>query len=364
MYNWDPKLNSTGGMWAWTRSGSVWSQRGLKFFRAEGDESADRFQGWSVAVSKDGSTIANGGNNLAFVWGLGPPTASPTARPTIAPTSPTPFPTQSPTAPTTSPSNKPSVAPTTAHPTYPTNQPTRSPTSPTSSKAPTNLPIFPGISCQWQKDCQRKTYPAETRFAREDCGDINTADLDACIQDGALRNCTDAKCVKLEWTISQRQNSGLVGDVVNQQLSCLPVGAPVCQALNCGIADLPRRDNASAPCQGLGRQACAQFAGQDPLGTTYNPPGQCGQICSGLKFLGCTTASRAPTPHSTGIVTPPPSPTSGAGPGNATPPTVSIVTPTSGMVTPPSNNVVSSAEQIYVTPLFLFFQWLIFSQAP
>jgi pimeloyl-ACP methyl ester carboxylesterase len=70
---WDGDNNSVGAAWVWTRSGSVWTQQGLKLVGSGAVGSAR--QGHSVSLSADGNTAIVGGptdNNFttgaAWVW--------------------------------------------------------------------------------------------------------------------------------------------------------------------------------------------------------------------------------------------------------------------------------------------------------
>jgi hypothetical protein len=63
-----------GAAWVWTRSGGVWSQQGSKLVGPDATGAAR--QGWSVALSADGSTAIvggpsdNGNIGAAWVWTL------------------------------------------------------------------------------------------------------------------------------------------------------------------------------------------------------------------------------------------------------------------------------------------------------
>lgn len=62
--------SNTGAVWVFTRSGSTWSQQGSKLVGTGG--SATATQGFSVALSADGNTLASGGrgddSNIGAVW--------------------------------------------------------------------------------------------------------------------------------------------------------------------------------------------------------------------------------------------------------------------------------------------------------
>jgi hypothetical protein len=62
--------NSTGAVWVFTRSGSVWSQQGPKLVGTGGDGNSS--QGRSVAISSDGNTAIDGGwqdnSGTGSVW--------------------------------------------------------------------------------------------------------------------------------------------------------------------------------------------------------------------------------------------------------------------------------------------------------
>jgi hypothetical protein len=62
--------NHAGAAWVYTRSGGVWTQQGSKLVGT--DASAGAWQGWSVALSSDGSTAIVGGpadnNHAGAAW--------------------------------------------------------------------------------------------------------------------------------------------------------------------------------------------------------------------------------------------------------------------------------------------------------
>jgi hypothetical protein len=57
--------NNTGSAWIFTRSGSVWSQQGIRLFDSSATSNSSIQQGRSVGISADGNTVIVGGLNDA-----------------------------------------------------------------------------------------------------------------------------------------------------------------------------------------------------------------------------------------------------------------------------------------------------------